>query len=330
MPGPGREPASDGDAIHEAARWLVRLHSGHAGVDDYAALERWRQSSPEREQAWQRAQLLSRQMGAVPAALGVPVLTRQTGVNRRAVMKALAVLGVGLPVAWLGYRHAPRLLDPGGYGTAVGERRQVVLEDGSRVHLNTATDLQVRYSENARLVQLRKGEIHVRTAADTSGQLRPFLIQTRHGRMRALGTRFTVKQLAEDDNPTCLSVQEHSVEITLRDGGARRIVAAGEQACFTADAFMAAAPDANAHTAEAPAWMRGVLEADNTRLDVFLADLARYRPGIIRCAPEVASLRVSGVFRLDDTDHVLAVLAETLPVRIVQRTPYWTTVAARR
>jgi transmembrane sensor len=50
---------------------------------------------------------------------------------------------------------------------------------------------------------------------------------------------------------------------------------------------------------------------------------------VIRCDPAVAGLRVSGVFRLDDTDAVLAIVAETLGVRVVSRTRYWVTVTAR-
>src|SRR3546814_18691279 len=106
MSAPDSSSLLDTTVIREAARWLVLLHSGSAGPDDHAAFQRWRQASPDRERAWQRAERLSRQFGAVPPMLGVPVLTRQAGVNRRAVMKTLAALGMALPAAWLGYRPA--------------------------------------------------------------------------------------------------------------------------------------------------------------------------------------------------------------------------------
>src|SRR3546814_19300031 len=93
MSAPDSSSLLDTTVIREAARWLVLLHSGSAGPDDHAAFQRWRQASPERERAWQRAERLSRQFGAVPPVLGVPVLTRQSGVNRRAVMTTIAVLG---------------------------------------------------------------------------------------------------------------------------------------------------------------------------------------------------------------------------------------------
>ncbi len=315
----------DTAVIREAARWLVRLHSGEAGPEDHAAFERWRRTSPERELAWQRAQRLSQQFGAVPPTLGVPLLTRQRRVNRRAAIRTLALLGVALPAAWLGYRQAAR---PGGaedYRTAVGENRELVLADGSQVHLNTDTDVDVVYSEASRLLYLRGGEIYVRTAADRQGRARPFLIETPQGRLRALGTRFVVRQWNDGEAMTSLSVLEHSVEVSLRAGGAPRLVNAGESLRFTASAFQSRRPASQ----DAPGWTRGVIEASNQRLDAFLDDLSRYRPGVIRCDPAVAGLRVSGVFRLGDTDAVLAIVAETLGVRVVSRTRYWVTVTAR-
>src|SRR5690606_20683029 len=130
----------DPAVVREAARWLVLLHSGDAGADDRRAFDRWRAASPQHEQAWQRAERLSRQFGAVPPALGVPVLTRQGRGNRRAVLKTLATLGVALPAGWFGYR-AMRGEAQGLYRAGVGEQRPVMLADRSAVRLNTATDL---------------------------------------------------------------------------------------------------------------------------------------------------------------------------------------------
>jgi len=336
MSASGTAPTLDHAVIREAARWLVRLHSGEASPEDHAALQRWRQERAEHELAWQRAERLSERFGALPPVLGVPVLTRATGLNRRAVMKTLAALGVTVPVAWLAYRYGPVLgAGAGDYRTAVGEHRDVVLADGSQVQMNTATTLDVRYSEDSRLMRLRDGEIYVRTAQDLATRARPFLIETAAGRMRALGTRFVVRQLDDGEDSTSLAVLEHRVEVTLRVDGSRRIFDAGQSVRFTADGFkpvqatQAVPGRPGTPVTEPPAWTHGAIEADNMRLDAFLAELSRYRRGIVRCDPAVAGLRVSGVFQLADTDHVLAVVRQTLPVRIVHRTGYWVTVTAR-
>lgn len=323
---PALDPALDPDIVRAAANWLVRLHSGESGAAERQAFERWRQERPEHEQAWQRAERLSRKFGAVAPALGVPVLTRQARSKRRAVVKALATLGVGLPAGWFGYR-AMRGEAQGVYRAGVGEQRPLMLADRSAVRLNTATELAVSYSDGARLLQLERGEIYIETAPDTHGQSRPFLVDTAHARLRALGTRFTVRTLDHDGGRTMLAVLEHRVEVVLRASGERRIIEAGDSVRFSAHAFERPASTARP-SASPPAWTRGMLEADAMRLEDFLQELARFRPGIVHCAPEVADLRVSGVFRVGDTDHVLDVIGQTLPVRIVRRTAYWVTVAS--
>jgi transmembrane sensor len=54
--------------------------------------------------------------------------------------------------------------------------------------------------------------------------------------------------------------------------------------------------------------------------------LRDYRPGVLRVEPRAAQIRISGVFSLDDTERTLRVLAETQPVRVNTRTPYWVTI----
>jgi len=310
----------DASIIREAARWLVRLHSGEAGPAGHAAFERWRHGHPERELAWQRAQRLMQQFDTVPASLGVPLLTRPPQVSRRTVLRTLAALGLTAPAAWLAYRmHAE---PAGAYRTAVGENQDLRLADGSQVHLNTDTAMDVRYSDETRLLHLRGGEVYVRTAADRAGRTRPFIVETPQGRMRALGTRFVVRQWDDGDALTELTVLEHRVAVSLGSGAPERIFNAGESVRFTSRAFLSGL----SAKSDTPGWTRGVIEADNMRLDSLLAEVSRYRRGVVRCDPALGGLRVSGVFRLQDTDALLAVVATTLDLRVVARTSYWVTL----
>lgn len=57
-----------------------------------------------------------------------------------------------------------------------------------------------------------------------------------------------------------------------------------------------------------------------------IEDLARYRPGVLQCDLASARLRVSGTFRLDSTDAVLANLQATLPIQVKYFTRYWVSV----
>lgn len=80
------------------------------------------------------------------------------------------------------------------------------------------------------------------------------------------------------------------------------------------------------HHQPAAAWVNGQIIADNQRLGDFIADLARYHSGVLRCDPAVADLRISGVFPLKNTLQILTVIEGTLPIRISRITDYWITI----
>lgn len=76
------------------------------------------------------------------------------------------------------------------------------------------------------------------------------------------------------------------------------------------------------------AWTDGVLSVQQMPLAEFVAELARYRPGLLRCAPEVANLKVSGTYQLADTGQILQLLTRSLPVRVDYKTRYWVSIGA--
>ena len=69
-----------------------------------------------------------------------------------------------------------------------------------------------------------------------------------------------------------------------------------------------------------------MLYADDTPLADVLAQLARYRHGLVRCDPAVAHLRVSGVYQLRDTQALLDLLQASLPIRVRRRSRWWISV----
>jgi transmembrane sensor len=201
------------------------------------------------------------------------------------------------------------------HSTATGERRETVLADGTRLLLNTASAVDVRYTAAERLIVLRAGEILVRSAPDAAG--RPLRVRTAEGTVRAIGTRFTVRQHSVH---TTVAVLEGMVELTPAQAPhAAQRLSAGEQGRFTATAVSPPAPlqDGTA------AWADGMLVADSMPLPDFLAELGRHRPGVLRCAPDAADLRVSGTYPLANTDRVLAALTLSLPVQVRSRTRWW-------
>lgn len=312
--------------LDEAADWLVQLHASGVTEMDRAACERWRQTSPEHARAWACAELLINKLGALPPALALPVLNRQPAIGRRAVLAKLALLAGAAPAGWLAWRAAPAdwRLWRADHHTATGERRDLQLADGSRITLNTASAIDVRFDEQQRFIDLRAGEILVQTAPDTAAHHRPFRVGSGEGRMEALGTRFTVRQY---ENHTHLAVLEGSVRAQPAAAGATaQILRAGQQADFTGRAVGAVLPASEA----VAAWTHGMLMADDTPLAEFAAELARYHQGIVHCDPAIANLRVSGAFPVARADRALAMLVATYPVRAVARLRgYWITLVPR-
>ena len=308
--------------VQHAARWMARLWSDDASDEDQAECARWRAAHPHHDLAWQRLQAFEGKLHSVPREVARHALREPAAayLNRRRALKVLALL---FPVG--GMLYAARGTDAwqvamAGHGTEKGEIREIILPDGTRVMLASASAIDVRFDASERLLILRAGEILVTTAHDPSQ--RPFRVQGRHGTVRALGTRFTLRQ---DEHTSRVAVFEGAVEVRLAHAPERPVrIATGQGAVYSADIVQSGAPA----SASAAAWIKGVLVADNMRLDDLLAELSRYRPGLLRCDPAVASLSVNGVFPLRDTDRALHNLALALPVRILARTRYWVTVQA--
>ncbi|MCD9030617.1 FecR domain-containing protein [Luteimonas sp. Y-2-2-4F] len=315
-------PAS---VIEEAVDWLLVLHSGRATDADRAACARWRDGHPERQQAWRRAERLRGLLSAVPADLARPVLGRPADARRRAAVKRLAALLAAAPGAWLAWRLSGDAGWRADVRTATGERRSLTLPDGSRLDLNTATSMDIAFGPEERLLRLHTGEIAIDTGADPWTPARPFRVATPQGQVEALGTRFSVRV---DGTHTRVAVLQGAVRLEPADGpGTARVLQAGQQAAF--DAVQAEAPTTTDE--RALAWVHGMLAADAMPLADLLAELARHRRGLLRCDPEVAGLRVSGAFPLDDTARSLAMLEATYPVRVRSTAGgYWTVVGPPR
>ncbi len=315
--------APDENVIEQAIAWRVCLESGTASPHDHDACTRWRSAHADHEMAWQTLAGIGDRVRTVPASLARRALHRPAvSMNRRAALRSLLLLG-GTGTAlyasrdWRGWQ--PFNAD---IATGVGERRTQVLADGSRLDLNTDSAVDLQYDAQWRRVRLRRGEIVVATAHPADAAVRPFVVDTGHGRIRALGTRFSVRQ---HDDVTDVSVFEGAVEVTPRDAAQPFRVEAGQSLRFDRDA---ASMPGLADT-DAAAWVDGVLIARDQRLDDFVEALARHRPGILRCAAEASELRISGVYPLEYVDAILAALERTLPVTVQRRTAWWLTVRLR-
>ena len=305
------EPHLDHQALEEAADWLIRMSESELSDTERAEWECWKVSTPERSRAWSRAQLLQTKLGGLPPSLAMSALDRPSSPERRAALGKLAMILAILPAGWGSWKLAESQQWSADYHTAVGQQRELTLADGSKITLNTDTAIDVLFDANQRLIHLREGEILVQTAPDISPMARPFLVSTRQGRMQALGTQFTVRELQPR---THLVVLKGAVKVELAENrqSTPLIVNAGQRTDFSSHTF----GQLSVADRYVGAWTQGMLMADKMRLADFVAELTRYRRGFVRLDPALADLRISGAYPISDSQRTLNMLAQTYPILV--------------
>lgn len=300
--------------VRAAAQWLALMESGAANERDRANLQHWRDSHPSHEQAWQKAQLLRQRFSDLPSALAMASLDRPQ-VSRRKVLKRAVGAVALVPTAWLISRQLPLDAWRADLRTATGESRQVRLADGSELQLNTASAVDVDMQH--RHLRLVAGEIALNVPGTS-----PLTLQTRFG------------QVVVSQGAVCVRHSQASCKVSVLKGtvqlqpvrGVAFLLRGGQQVSLQALGTGAVEP----FDVLAPGWRDGVLMAQNQPLGDFLRELSTYRPGLLRWEPELESLRVTGSFRLDDTDRILSLLAASLPLEVHKRTRYWVTLVPRK
>ncbi|MGE8496846.1 MAG: FecR domain-containing protein [Pseudomonas sp.] len=296
-----------------AARWLALIESGTASERDHAGLQRWRSLNASHEHAWQKAQALRQRFDGLPAELAMASLDRPDP-GRRHLLKGMLGAAAVAPAAWLVTRELPLDAWRADLTTGTGERRRVPLADGSVLELNTAS--AVNLDTRQRRLTLVRGEAALRLADAT-----PFTLDTAYGQVTVARGEVCVRQ---DDRGCDVSVFAGASTLRTRGHGVIQLQA-GQRVRVTGGGV----EPIRSFDAQQPGWREGVITANDQALGDFLRELDRYRPGILRWSPTLETLRVTGSFRLDDTDQILALLAASLPLEVRARTRYWVTLVPR-
>lgn len=233
-----------------------------------------------------------------------PDFFRSEHSRRRVVaMGALAASLVGL----VGVGLLRRRQD---ISTAVGEVRDVVLPDGSTMHLNTDSRVIIAMTDKRRLVRLLQGEAYFSVVHNKDA---PFDVEASGAVVRALGTAFNVR------------VREALVELTVTQGlvgvrtakGMTERVPAGE-AAFVQARTVALTSLHKDELEQRTAWRSKMIELNGESLAQAVEEFNRYRETPIVIGDQrIAPLRVGGRFQVDQVDQFLLALEQTLPVSIL-------------
>jgi transmembrane sensor len=306
--------------VEQSIEWLLLLQSPEATDQDRSDFAKWCAEDSLHEAAFKRLQGSLKRFKQ-PRQLGLASKDLQDALDsgvagRRKVPGPLATLvgfGMGLGVAARHLIPSPFTQPQADFSTTTSERRDWLLADGSQIKLNACSAVTFVLEGDKRSLRMHRGSIVVNAAPDHE---LPFVVNTRFGDVRALGTAFAVDMV--DDHATA-SVLESSVEITASRASEPRKLVAGQTAVF--DAYRIDEP--RVASGDETAWTRGVFVVhDGTLADVVEA-LRPYVPGSLSISARAQRLRVSGTFSLDDTARTLASVEQLLPVVVRRYTRYW-------
>lgn len=286
----------------EAAQWVVVLSESASSERERPAFEAWRAQGPEyflayerALRAWNRTEWLSA-LRPTSAAADPDLLVRYAsqstgprwvvaGISGAMITACLAIL-----VALFGHRSLV-------YETAVGERRLVMLVDGSKIELNTDSKLTVKLRSHERALILDRGEALFSVAHDKT---RPFIVTAGNSRVRAVGTAFNVRLRAEG---TAVMVTDGIVQVSAlsgETGQAAPTLNAGTEGIFRGSAGELRHLSSE-QIQQALAWRNGALRFDGATLAEIAAEFNRYNTHkLIVSDPEVAALRIGGSYSVDD------------------------------
>lgn len=301
---------SDADIRAQARHWFISLRE-HPTRTQQAACDKWRRSNPAHDDAyraiesvWMATAAPGQRLAEKEADDLAIYLTamdrnrhRQRVRQRIAALSAMCVLmfaGAG----WLEYPHwaqnltADRVADK-------GERRDVMLTDGSRVVLDADSALSIDITPQARRVRLLRGAAFFDVAhAET-----PFIVATDAGEVRVLGTQFDVRLLEAGG---VVTLARGSVAVTAAGGTQPTVLKPGQQALFNASGV---GNPVNINPSDEMAWRDGRFIFYRARLADVVREVERYRHGrIFITTPSLADERVTGSFSLADSDAALASL----------------------
>ena len=241
-------------------------------------------------------------------AQNMPWATRRT---RWAVRVALAGVAVAVVlVAMQPWRASDT------YATNVGELRTVILEDGTRISLNTSTRVRVALASAQRTVRVEEGEALFEVAKDAR---RPFVVHVADREVVALGTVFSVRLTPTD------VLGSDALDVTLIEGQVSVRAASGDSdkgaetrpiLLKPGDRLRLSEPGGKAtrgsqrvtmqmdrpHVDQVMAWRRNQAVFDDVLLSDAVAEMNRYsrQPVVLVGDESSKGLRISGLFRTGD------------------------------
>ena len=334
------------DIDAQAVRWFARLRAANATDADRQAHAEWLAADAEHELAYGRIEQHWHDVGALESWARTELrhldVASRTRVRRRAGAWGVGfatAASLALAAVWWGW--SPRVDEVVHIVTDKAEQRQMALDDGSRLHVNTASDLEVRYTRVIREIVVNRGEsvfdvVH-------RGE-RPFVVRAGRHSVIAVGTRFAVRR--RHDGHWAVTVIDGRVAVVLGTPSEPEEFAAllslapsdtyEHGVILTADQRLRIDPsgtivaEERTDAEEATAWQAGMLKFRQTPLREVAREISRYTLGEVRVADGVPDYPVTGIVHIRNRETMVGYLVEVVPVTPVNSGAGVTVLRAKR
>ena len=312
----------------QAVSWFTRLRAPDVTSADRHEFNQWLAADIEHELAYARIEQEWRDVGALESwARDELSQLNLASANRTRRSRAMWVTGLAttasllLAVIWwqgIGPAGTPVMT----ITTAKTEQRKLALDDGSRLHINTASDLEVRYTPSVREVIVKRGESIFDVDHDAA---RPFVVRAGAHSVIAVGTRFAVRRGGDSEWAVTViegrvavvpgipkdftAILAQSVPLAGKDGV---ILDANEQVDIDSSGQIKAEQPTDAEAATA--WQQGMLKFHNTPLRVAAREISRYTHSEVQVAEGVPDYPVTGIIHIRNRESMVSLLGEVVPV----------------
>jgi transmembrane sensor len=255
----------------EATNWVSRMDRGLTD-DEEAALTTWLSADTRRRGAFTRAQAIWGDLDRAQVfriaddARRAPERPRARPANRGVYATAALVLIIAGAATWFGH-NLNRV------STIVGEIRQVPLADGSRVTLDTRSQIEIDFAASNRLVRLESGEALFEVAKDPK---RPFVVQAGKIHVRAVGTVFLVRRVSDSDVEVTVTKGAVDVWSDADSSNTAARLSAGNRTSFDGNKIAPARKLTAQEIERAVDWKSGMLNLDGRTLGEAAAEINRY------------------------------------------------------
>lgn len=305
------------DIEARAAEWLMRSEEPSWSPQAEAERDAWLAESDEHkaaywrlESGWQRADRLA----ALRSHDDHDELAPRRRLRWLWPVAASIVLTLGLgSYNWEALRPLATQPEVEVIATKVGMRKLVNLEDGSRIEMNTGSEIRTALDARTRVVWLEKGEAYFDIAKRVGQQ---FVVHAGTKTITVLGTKFAVRR---EGDKVSVVVQEGRVRVedSAASGSARSTIIEGGDYAVTRAASTLVTTVGAEKVDSALAWRDGMLSFDQRSLSEVATEFNRYNAKkLVMGDAEAGAIRIGGTFRADNVDAFVRLLRDAYGLQV--------------